>query len=223
MSACIDLSGKIYGRLTVIKRLPNNKFKSAVWLCKCECGKEAEVETGNLKSGNTMSCGCIHSEVLAAKNTTHGKSHLPEYRVWAAMRDRCYLTTCNVYHHYGGRGIKVCDRWRYSFENFIFDMGPRPSKKHSIERDDNDADYGPENCRWATKREQLRNQRSNRWFEWAGKKMIAADFALFVGLKSSAIYGHLKTKSPVQIIDLCIKKGRIKTQPEIRYAFGFIN
>ena len=167
MSNYIDLSGQKFGRLTVIERLferRNHDYRSALWLCRCDCGNEVRTYAGYLKSGNTKSCGCLHKEAV----TKHGFRHLPEYNIWRGMLDRCYNKETAAYPRYGGRGITVSDEWKESFEAFYRDMGPRPSKNHSVDRKDNDKGYCKDNCRWATYEEQNNNKRSSVFYEING-------------------------------------------------------
>lgn len=162
MSKLINLINEKFGRLTVIRRLSNhiqpNGSSKTNWECLCECGNIKSVLTTNLKSGNVKSCGCLNKE---STNTIHGKRYSKAYGSWRAMKRRCYEHTNNVYHNYGGRGIKVCDRWLNSFQNFYEDMGDRPSKEYSLDRVNVNGDYTPENCRWATSTEQNCNRRDN--------------------------------------------------------------
>lgn len=156
----LDLTEKIYGRLIVLgidKRINGKVY----WLCKCECKNTCSIITANLKNGHTKSCGCLHYETNCSNALTHGDSTLKEYAVWKAMRQRCNNPNSRPYEDYGGRGIKVCDRWNKSFTNFFNDMGPCPPNK-SIDRKDNDGNYEPNNCRWATRKEQLNNTRRNK-------------------------------------------------------------
>jgi len=169
--------GYDFGRLTCMRRVdpPESVVSkySKYYLCQCSCGDEVVVMLDSLLSGNTQSCGCLHSELAAERtrlrNTTHGMCGTREYESWNAMMTRCTNEKRPGYGDYGGRGIKVCDRWLNSVENFYTDMGDRPPGM-SLDRIDNDGDYTPDNCRWATWREQSRNKRSNRLIE--GKPMV---------------------------------------------------
>jgi len=156
-----DLTGKTFGRLTAI--LISSRIKKRVkWLCRCSCGNEVEVRGSSLTDGNTASCGCLIRESMSRvgkSNRTHGMSRTPEYRAWARMIHRCYEPADIKYHLYGGRGITVCERWRYSFENFLSDMGSKPSHDLSLDRRESDGNYEPSNCRWATDSEQNKNRR----------------------------------------------------------------
>lgn len=158
MGHAIDLTGMRFGRLMVIERTQSDS-PHAVWRCKCDCGQERVVIGQNLRRHQQKSCGCLDLE----RKTIHGAARngktTGEYNSWKAMRNRCYRKGNNFYKEYGGRGITVCDRWLHSFENFLADMGERPSPKHSIEREDVNGNYTPENCHWATMSEQIANQR----------------------------------------------------------------
>lgn len=156
-----DLTGQRFGRLTINRRLDNDASGRARWRCLCDCGGETAACTGQLRSGMTKSCGCIHREGLIARSTKHGGRHTREYALWSSMLRRCRSPNDRRYSDYGGRGIAVCARWQ-TFENFVADMGQRPSPKHSIDRIDNDKGYEPNNCRWATRTEQARNTRTNK-------------------------------------------------------------
>lgn len=172
----LNLTGLTFGRLTVTKEGEREKEQRR-WYCLCECGNTVLVLQASLRSGSTTSCGCLHSEVVSNTFSTHRLSRSPEYLIWSSMKRRCYNQRNIGYALYGGRGIKVCDRWRNDFLAFLNDMGPRPSLKHSLDRIDNDRDYEPGNCRWATIQEQGRNKRSNHFLTFDGKTLTIAEWA----------------------------------------------
>lgn len=191
MPSKIDLTGKRFGKLIVVYETTNRSGSgSLLWLCKCDCGGTKEIISASLRSGATTSCGCYGNEVLSKYRTKHGQCHrsgrVPEYQIWDAMIQRCTNPKQSQYHDYGGRGIKVCDKWM-KFESFLEDMGYRPSKQYTLDRVDNDGDYELANCKWRTRHKQSRNRRSNVWIEYAGKKMILEDWTNELGTSSSQI------------------------------------
>lgn len=196
-----DLTGRTFGRLTVIsfsafvdRSYPSRQrvHHISTWLCRCECGNETVVFSGNLIRGNTRSCGCLSRETSAARQTTHGMTNSPEYRVWSHIIGRCHNPSDAAYADYGGRGIAVCERWRASFESFYEDMGPRPSSMHSIERRNNSGHYSKENCRWATRREQMRNTRRNVLVTFDGRTQCVAAWAEETGIPSDTLRARLR-------------------------------
>ena len=176
MPKLVDMRGKKFSRLLVIKRVDrprHNKSNQAFWLCSCECGSEIIATGYDLRSANTKSCGCLKAELTRGRRKTHGHTRSRNlkpsrtYITWMRMRDRCGNTKNIGYRLYGGRGIEVCPRWIQSFENFLSDMGPTPEEMapsgkrrlYSIDRIDNNGNYEPGNCRWATTAQQNKNKR----------------------------------------------------------------
>jgi hypothetical protein len=173
----VDLTGQRYGRLTVVSRAPNGSAGQARWHCRCDCGETAVVWGSSLRSGNTQSCGCLQRERASQSNSRHHMSASPEYVSYRRMLQRCYFPGSNRWDRYGGRGIEVCERWRgdHGFENFLADMGPKPHPRLTLERVDNDGNYDPGNCVWATYRRQALNSSKTRFVEYEGRKQALAD------------------------------------------------
>ena len=149
----VDMTGMVVGRLTVLRMHPKRGGTTGrliQWECRCECGAVI-VRTGNTLRFRTRSCGCLMKDSIAQVNFSHGDTGSSEYAAWARMKSRCYYEKDVRYEHYGGRGVTVCKRWLHSYESFLADMGRKPSKQHSLDRINNDANYSPSNCRWATR------------------------------------------------------------------------
>lgn len=196
MNRIKDLTNKRFERLLVIT-YAHSKNKTIYWQCLCDCGTTVVVRGGDLKSGKTKSCGCLHKEIMAKQNVVHGYARRfnqcePLYVAWRNMKRRCLNSSSPGWENYGGRGIKVCDRWLDSFENFAFDMGPHPGKGYSLERIDNNGDYTPENCKWATRKEQSRNRRANKLLTYQGETLPISVWAERIGVKENTIFSRLR-------------------------------
>lgn len=186
--------GTPFGKLTVDSLSSVIRNRSVVW-CKCECGSRTIVRVNSLLTENTKSCGCTRHQKLLDRNTKHGAScrrHVtPEYRTWAMMCKRCNDSDNPLHKNYGGRGISVCDRWNESFENFLADMGPRPSYEMSIDRINVNGNYEPGNCRWATDKEQANNTRRNRRITFNGLTLTLNEWAVKIGIGASGLHARL--------------------------------
>ena len=187
-----DLTGRIFGKLTADEYAGRGRGGESRWRCRCECGMSTIATSRNLLNGHSRSCGCARKEALKKVSITHGKSQSKEYGIWNAMKNRCYNNRVDRYQKYGGRGIAVCDRWLESFENFYADMGPRPTPKHSIDRINNDGNYEPGNCRWATDSEQRRNKTSTVHVTVNGTTKTIAEWAVHHGIKAGTIRERIK-------------------------------
>jgi hypothetical protein len=177
----IDITGAKFNRWTALAYLG-----SGYWLCRCDCGSEKRIWGGNLKNGASKSCGCLLVEFCVNKKT-HGQTGSAEYKTWAGVKRRCLNPNEDSYPRYGGRGISVCNEWAESFEQFLRDMGPRPSSQHSIERLDNERNYEPGNCIWATPEVQVANKSNNRRITLNGITKTCAEWSRLTGIHRSVI------------------------------------
>jgi hypothetical protein len=179
-----QLVGQKFGRLTVTARdgsnRPSKRASNAMWLCLCECGGAVRASSWKLTSGYVRSCGCLFKDAI----TTHGMSRTRTYRIWAKMRGRCLNPNDDNWRNYGGRGVGVCARWE-TFANFLADMGEAPTGL-SLDRMDVNGDYGPHNCRWATRKQQAKNTRRNKFVTIDGERMSLAE--AIASLRSRAEY-----------------------------------
>lgn len=182
-----DLSGKTFNHWTVLTKAPTSKSGDTTWYCRCICGLEKMVFTKALQRNLSKSCGCQSGREL------HGETNSAECRTWSRIWNRCTNPTHQDWHLYGGRGIKVCERWE-KFSNFLSDMGRRPSPRHSIDRyPDQNGPYSPENCRWATAQQQARNIRVNRMIEFKGETKCLMEWADTVGISRECIEKRIDT------------------------------
>jgi hypothetical protein len=191
MPVFIDLIGRIFERLTVIKYIDKNKYGQSLWLCKCSCGNNKIIVGNSLLKGNTKSCGCLRKE---GNNIKHNFSKTKIYRTWKHMLSRCTNPKDKRYQDYNGRNINICHRWsnkKNGFENFYNDVGDPPTKYHSIDRINNDKGYSPNNWRWATSKEQNRNSRHNHLLRYDNKELCLSEWAEITGIKEETIRQRL--------------------------------
>jgi len=188
MPAFIDRTGQVFGRLTVLAEARPGRNRQ--WMCQCVCGTIVTVEGGNLQQGTTRSCGCLHRELLVQQLTKHGGAAngkpSPTYQTWKSMQKRCNNPNNPKWRDYGGRGIRICERWN-EFANFLADMGEKPAGT-SIERVDNDAGYEPGNCIWADIATQSWNKRNTRYVTVCGRKMPIREACDIYGVPHASIW-----------------------------------
>lgn len=188
-----DESGNAYGKLTVMA-FNGVRGRNARWLCRCECGNTAIVAGTDLRRKSTASCGCLSAR--AGRATVCGKS--PEYTSWQEMKARCYNPKKLLYHRYGGRGITVCKRWLDSFVHFLEDMGPKPFPEATNERIDNDGNYEPGNCKWATRMEQSHNSSRVRLLTYNDETMCIAEWSRRLGIHPATLSYRLNHGWPLE-------------------------
>lgn len=178
--------------LRVIANAPDVKISGhryRQYLMKCICGKEKVIPSQHL--GRVKSCGCKHRELVSAGHRTHGLTNTTEFTIWQSMLSRCLNSNDANYRRYGARGITVCDSWAASFQNFLDDMGKRPSQEYSLDRIDNDGGYHPENCKWSTKKEQAINRRNTRKLAFQGMSLTIEEWSKLTGLNINTINSRL--------------------------------
>lgn len=206
--------GSVWGRLTVLEEAEplvfrrggtfGSTYEKRRAVCRCECDKKTIVivRQDQMRSGKTRSCGCLHDERARAHMTamdkrgnkhrqTHGRTNTPEFYIWHSMNQRCTNPKQHSFPRYGGRGITVCARWLHTFENFLADMGERPTPQHTLERNDNDGNYEPANCRWATPAEQGVNRGTNKFLTYRGETLCLTEWARRLGMNRGAIQKRL--------------------------------
>jgi hypothetical protein len=182
----IDLTGKRFGRLTVIT--DNGKSSKGIrWLCQCDCGNKKTICGSSLRGGVTKSCGCYNVD----SHTKHGHDGSRTYKTWSSMKERCNNKNHKAYHRYGGRGIKVCDEWN-EFVVFLKDMGERPEGR-TLDRIKNDRGYCKDNCKWATPKEQSLNRCSSNVIEYNGETNILKEWARILGINYATLFGRINS------------------------------
>lgn len=191
-----DLSGSRFQRWLVlsssgVRTYPRGATRRT-WLCRCDCGTERSVDECRLRNGTSGSCGCYHRErVSRSRPLTHGDCGSVEYHTWSSMISRCENPKNKQYKDYGGRGIFICDRWRKSYEAFLADMGRRP-QGHTLDRIDNEQGYGPANCRWATRLQQMANTRRARMLTINGVTLHHSAWAKRYGIDPRSFHQRMK-------------------------------
>lgn len=199
--------GTRFGRLIILHQTEAGKHPT--WMCRCDCGTEKEILFESMQSGKTQSCGCLNIEKIKERMTKHGENRVgqrtPEYDAWAHIKTRTTNKNYREFHLYGGRGITMAKRWLNCFENFLEDMGRRPSKDHSIDRIDNNKGYTPKNCRWATEVEQQNNRRDNVLMTFKGETMSVSAWGRKLGIIPSVLFARIKRWGKID---------RVLTQPK---------
>lgn len=204
-----DITGQKCGYLTAIQYAGSDGRKS-LWLVECICGNHITMPASEFLKGKQKSCGCLRGELCSKAKTTHGMSRHPAFAVWRSMLDRCRLPSHQAWHNYGGRGITVCQRWQEGFENFWADMGGSYKPGLTLDRIDVNGDYCPENCRWATYKEQARNKRENRYADSPLGRMTVAELAEQSGIGKTTLYYRL---------DHGVTVGHILDRPDVTNRF----
>lgn len=198
MPKFVNVAGQRFGRLRAlsVRREGRGGRSVVLWRCQCDCGVSVDVISQSLRSGATQSCGCMRAETVSARQRKHGMSSSGTYATWSSMIQRCANPNKKEYGRYGGRGIKVCERWK-TFELFVADMGKRPAGL-TIDRIDSNGDYEPGNCRWATYKQQANNTARNRRYTFKGKTLTMREWARTLGITDSSLSERLD-KWPVEI------------------------
>lgn len=207
-----QLAGMRFDRLLVVREVKRPATGRRFWHCVCNCGETTVSDQKGLLTGCIRSCGCLYREKAARMNYKHGMSETDTYNIWCHMLRRCNNKKNSRYPDYGGRGITVCERW-HDFENFIADMGERPSKNYSINRIDNDGNYEPGNCNWATLKEQANNTRRNHWIEINGERKTLSQWAVEYGIKASIVLRRLtRGLTPEDALSRPVRQAKSKAQ-----------
>jgi hypothetical protein len=190
-----DITGQRFGRLTMLERL-GYVTGTSLYRARCDCGVVRVVRACNVRNGTTKSCGCLSRGAIGPRSTTHGATRgaapSPEYVSWSGMIRRCENPRATNYEWYGARGISVCPRWRESFAAFLADVGPRPSRRHSLDRIDPSGNYEPGNVRWSTHTEQMRNRRDTWTTDWEGRRVSVREVCERTGLRYQTVWDRVR-------------------------------
>ena len=220
-----DLTGKRFGRLIVVEFNGHNKYRQPRWLCKCDCGNTTVVTGSDLRSGATLSCGCYRKDRIMEAKVTHGMSYSNVYPEYNNMKRRCYNENAHNYKHYGGRGIKICDRWLNDIHEFYNDVSVLPNFReegYTLDRINNDGDYEPGNVRWATRKEQSNNRRPyytcKNLYEYDGKMRSLKEISDITGISRSTLNNRiLKGWEPEKAFNTEVQeKFRHKSKQSVR-------
>jgi hypothetical protein len=213
MKEVIDLTGQKFGRLTVLERRGSNKQHNALWLCKCECGKEKIISSINLRKGKSKSCGCLRDMLHEGKNNPsykHGESKSRIYHILAGMIQRCDNSNCKAYKNYGDRGIKVCNEWKDKENGFInfynWAIANGYDKGLTIDRIDNNGNYEPNNCRWSNRLEQNNNKRNTKKIVYNEKTYTIMELSKKFNIKYETLLSRYKKGWDIEKIIVCPKK-----------------
>ena len=204
-----NLIGMTFCRLTVISEQGKSVRNDIMWLCKCTCGNETTLPTRKLKGGEVKSCGCYKGDYMRSKMTTHDHARTRTYTSWNSMKNRCTNPNHISYANYGGRGISICDRWVNSFENFLYDMGERPTGK-TLDRINTNGIYEPLNCKWSTLKEQQRNRRYVRKMEYNGEIKTLPEWCDILNLNKTKVLNKFRYKE-YTVVELIACKNINKT------------
>lgn len=187
MPKLINIVGIRFHRLLVLKQIHGSRKCPPKIICQCDCGNITTQFKSNVTSGKVKSCSCHKNQVAKENHTKHGLTKTRTYNTWASMLQRCYNPKNKSFHNYGGRGIKVCDSWQNSFEQFYADVGERPTSLHSLDRIDNNGNYEPNNVKWSLPYEQANNTRRNHILEYQDKKLSMSQAARMIGISYSKL------------------------------------
>lgn len=188
----LELSGQRFGKLVAVRSHYDSEKRITLWECKCDCGNTCNVRANSLVHGRTKSCGCLRKESNVQNKTKHGMAKTRIYNAWSSMKRRCYTTTNHNYSHYGKRGISVCDEWKESFEEFYkWAISNGYDDKLSLDRIDNDGNYCPQNCRWASIKEQNNNRGVSINISYDGKTQNLSEWCKELNLPYSRVYQRI--------------------------------